>query len=68
MRWENSTLGSHCSELQVPCFFVNKRTKGMTVTPQGPKEESVAARVNDEADDFNSRKKERDKRQSECFF
>ena len=29
----------------VPSFIVNERTKGTTVTPQGPKEEHVAAYV-----------------------
>ena len=52
IRWECSTLGSNCSELQVPSFIVNERTKGTTVTPPGPKEKRVAARVNDGADDF----------------
>ena len=30
---------------KVPSFIVNERTKGTTVTPQGPKEERVAAHV-----------------------
>ena len=42
---------AHCSILQVQSFFVNERSKEMTVTPQGPKEEHVAVRVNDGAYD-----------------
>ena len=45
MLWESSTLGSHCSKLQVPSFIINERTEGTTVTSQGPKEEPVAAHV-----------------------
>ena len=45
MRWEYSTLGSNCATLQVQSLIVIERTKGTTVTPQGPKEKRVAAHV-----------------------
>ena len=43
---ESAQLSGHVfSELQVPSFIVNERTKGTTVTPQGPKEDWVAAHL-----------------------
>ena len=45
MRWEYSTLGHIVLSSKFQVSFLNERTKGTTVTPQGPKEEHVAAYV-----------------------